>query len=69
MLNIYYTFLGLTCSILINEKLNENNFKIIYNQSVLVDLYKHKLYQIMNNIPTRYKQNVNISTLVMSKSF
>jgi len=55
-----------TNTILIYEKLNVNNFKIIYNQAVLVDLHKHKhlipVSHHKNN--TRYKQNVNIPKIM-----
>jgi len=58
-----------TKTILIYEKLNINNFKIIYNQAAFVDLYKHKhlvpVSDHENN--TRYKQNVNIRLLKCQK--
>lgn len=60
-----------TNTILIYEKLNVNNFKVVYNQAVLFDLFKHK-YLIPvseHNYDTRYKQNVNIRLLKCQKAF
>jgi len=59
---------------LIYEKPNVINFKIIYNQAILVDLYKYKhlipvwLYQDHEH-NTGYKQNVNICLLKCQKVF
>lgn len=58
-------------SILIYEKLNVNNFKVVYNQAVLVNLFKHKhLIPVSDHEHnTRFKQNVNIRLLKCQKVF
>lgn len=60
-----------TNTILIYEKLNVNNFKVVYNQAVLVHLFKHKhLIPVSDHDHnTRYKQNVNIRLFKCQKAY
>jgi len=59
-----------TNTILIYEKFNVNNFKIIFNEAVLVDLYKHLIPGSDHELNTRYMQNVSILIPTeVSKSF
>jgi len=60
-----------TNTTLIYEKLNVNNFKVVFNQAVLVDLFKHKhLIPVSDHDhDTKYKQNVNIRLLKCQKAF
>lgn len=60
-----------TNTFLIYGKLNVSNFKIVYYQAVLVDLFKHKhLISVSDHEDnTKYKQNVNIRLLKCQKVF